>query len=213
MHKKLGNYLPLSEILKKSTADAFRIWCTDHTPQYDLLFSEEKIKESERAVVLTYNIGNLLKEYASAIGYQPTKVKKPTNLEKLNHEDAWIVSRFNNLMKSSTEHLDNYEIYKYVSEVGDFIVGDFSRVYLKIAKKRILYGSRKDARQAVDIVNYIFYNLLILLSPVAPFTAEGAYRSNYGSAQSISLLDWPKYKEKLISKELEEALRPCGGLH
>jgi isoleucyl-tRNA synthetase len=107
-------------------------------------------------------------------------------------------------MKSSTENLDNYEIYKYVNDLNDFVIGDFSRIYLKIAKKRILYGNRKDAKQAVDIVNYIFYNLLILLSPVAPFTAESAYQSNYGSARSVSLLDWPKYKEKLIGKEIEE---------
>lgn len=204
MHKKLGNYVPLNDLLQKSTADAFRLWCTAHTPQYDLLFSEERIRDSDKVVALVYNIGNLLKDYTSAIGYAPKKVRAPSSLEKLKHEDAWIVSRLNTLVKSSTEQLDDYEISKYVTAAKEFVISDFSRIYLKVAKKRILYGNRRDARQAVDIVNYVFYNLLVLLSPVMPFATEKQYLSNYGNERSVSLLDWPKYKEKLISKQLEE---------
>ncbi|VVB76737.1 Isoleucine--tRNA ligase [uncultured archaeon] len=206
MHKKTGNYLPLNDLLKKSTADSFRIWCTSHVPQYDLLFSEEKIKEAEKTVILLHNVTNLIKEYASSIDYSAdeSKIRAPASLDKLSHEDAWIVSKLNTVIRDATLHLDNYETYKYVSEVRDFAVNDFSRVYLKIAKKRILYESRASARRTMDIINYVFYNLLILLSPVAPFATEKQYLSSYGNAKSVSLLSWPKYKEKLIRKELED---------
>ncbi len=203
MHKKLGNYVPLADLLKKETADSFRLWCALHTPQYDLLFSEEKIREAGKAVIVLYNISNLLKEYSSALDYKPSKIRAPASLDKLGHEDAWIASRFNTTLKNATEHLDNYEIHKYVNEVRDFLVNDFSRIYLKVAKKRIVAGSKRDARRTIDIVNYIFYNLLIVLSPIMPFSTERQYIDNYANEKSVSLLEWPKYKEKLIRKETE----------
>ncbi len=203
MHKRLGNYVPLDELLKKHTADAFRIWCTSHTPQYDLIFSDEHINEASRPIVMLYNISNLISEYSSALGYSHTKIRKPRNLENLVSEDAWIVSRFNTLLKEATEHLDGYEIHEYVNGTTDFLINDFSRVYLKTAKKRIVEGRKADAKRTMDTINYIFYNLLIMLTPVAPFATEAQYRSTYAQEDSVSLLPWPKYRESLIRKEIE----------
>ena len=202
MHKKTGNYVPLNDILKTVTADSFRLWCTSHTPQLDLIFSMEKINEANRTVMLLYNISNLIQEYSDAVGYRPQKVRRP-RLGKLGHEDAWIVSRLNSTMKAVTESLDNYETYKAVNSARSFITMDLSRFYLKTAKKRILYSSRKESKATLDLLNYLFFNTLIMFAPITPFAAEKVYLDRYKFAESIFLESWPKYGEKLIDTGME----------
>lgn len=204
LHRKLGNYVPLEELLKTTSADAFRLWCTSHTPQLDLLFSREKINEASKTLLLLYNISNLLAEYSESIGYVPEKVKRPRRLEKLDAEDAWIVSRMNRLMQQMTGSLDEYEIYKAVNGIRDFIALDLSRFYLKAAKRKVLYSTRRKARETIDIINYLLFNSLVMISPFVPFTAEKVYLQRYAKpGESIFFNEWPRYKKPYMSDAIE----------
>ncbi len=203
MHKSLGNFIELSEILKQVSADAFRWHCLAHVPQLDFPFSIEGIKESEKNVILIDNISKLLNEYADAIGYIPSAVKKPS-LGKLDTEDVWIVSRTNATIRDVTNALDRYEMYTAVAALKTFILGDFSRFYLKSAKKRILYEPKGKAKRIVDVINYVMYNTMLMIAPLIPFTAESIFMDHYKSmGDSVFMLDWPKWKEALINPELE----------
>lgn len=204
MHKKLGNYVPLADILKTSNADAFRFWCLAHIPQLDLVFNMDKINEASRTLILLYNISNLMDEYSNAVPYKPSKLKRPPKLEKLAPEDAWIVSRLNSTIKAATEGLDNYEAYRAVDAIRSFVVTDLSRFYLKIAKKKILYADKRDAKLKLDLLNYIMYNTLVLLAPIIPFTAEKLYTDRYSDIGESVLLDsWPRHRDAMISADVE----------
>ena len=102
MHKKLGNYIPLADLLSMSSADSFRLWCISHTPQIDLVMSRERIAEAGRVLVLLYNVANLLGEYSQAVGYAPGKARRPRMVSGLAQEDAWILSRMNSTLKAVT---------------------------------------------------------------------------------------------------------------
>ncbi|MEM3180845.1 MAG: isoleucine--tRNA ligase [Candidatus Micrarchaeaceae archaeon] len=201
LHKHLGNYIPLHELLKQTTADSFRLWCVSHNPRLDLLFRIKDIQEANKVIMLLYNIANLYKEYSSSAGYVPKKVKAPRALN--DYEDAWIVSRLNSTLNTVTESFDNYEIDVAANSIKRFIVEDFSRLYLKIAKKRIA-ESKAQARKKINTINYILRNMLLAISPITPFAAEKIYLDLYSDKKSIFLNDWPHYKAKLINKELEE---------
>ncbi len=203
MHKKIGNYVPLEEILKTVTADSFRLWCVSHTPQLDLVFNMDKIVEANKVIMLMHNISNLIAEYSNAVSYKPGRIKKPTNPDRLSLEDAWIASRLNLTIKEVTESLDNYEIYKAANAIRSFVVMDFSRFYLKMAKKKALYSGRKESKAALDMMNYVLYNIAILLSPITPFASEMVYMERYGFRESIFLEDWPKCRQKSIRKDID----------
>ncbi len=203
MHKKIGNYVPLNEMLKSVTADSFRLWCTSHTPQLDLIFNMDKINEANKVVILLYNMANLSREYADAIGYTPGKIKVPREVGTLSHEDAWILSRLNTTVQSVTEHLDAYEIYKAMGEIRSFLVMDFSRFYLKMAKKKILGADRKAAKATIDLINYVMFNSLVMIAPATPFVAERIYLDNFHFKDSIFLEKWPKAIAKFMNKDIE----------
>ncbi|MGC8628799.1 MAG: isoleucine--tRNA ligase [Candidatus Micrarchaeia archaeon] len=205
LHKHLGNYIPLNELLKKVTADSFRLWCVSHNPRLDLLFRIKDIDEANKVILLFYNIANLFKEYSEAIGYTPRKVKRPS--QNLDYEDAWIVSRLNETIKDATNSLDAYDIEEASKKIRDFAVEDFSRFYLKIAKKKITEGSRRIAKKKIDLINYIIYNTLLIASPIIPFATERIYLDLFGDKKSIFLNDWPKHTESRINEDLEKQFR------
>ena len=203
MHKHLGNYVPLSELLKYTTADAFRLWVSSHTQWLDLPFKKDEIKEAEKTISVLQNISNLINEYSDAIGYKELKLKLDTG-EMIN---AWIVSRLNNVIKEMTNALDNYDVHKANFALRNFILNDFSRFYLKMAKKKILYSSKREANATMNTINYVFHNVLLLSSPIIPFTSEKLYLEDYADKESVSFEDWPRYKNKYIDNDLEEAFK------
>ncbi|MGC8671276.1 MAG: isoleucine--tRNA ligase [Candidatus Micrarchaeia archaeon] len=200
LHKHLGNYVPLNELLKQVTADSFRLWCISHNPKLDLIFRIKDIQEANKVVLLLYNIANLLKEYSKAANYEPRKIAKAVNTE--SYEDAWMLSRLNETINSVTKDLEAYEIDSAAEAIRKFVVEDFSRFYLKIAKKRMQEG-KAEARKKLNIINNVTYNILLLFSPMIPFVSEKLYMDLYGFKESVSLEDWPKARNKYINAQLE----------
>ncbi len=204
MHKHLGNYVSLADLLKITSADGYRLWCTDHTPWLDLQFSSNGIKEADKALQLLYNVSKLITEYSDAIGYKPKRIKAPKPLQDMDLEDQWIISRLNETIKSSSSAFDSYEVYKAAYSAKRLLINDISRFYLKIAKKKVLYSDKRKAKATLDLINYIHYNLLILMSPIIPFSSEKIYLEHYGEkGKSIFLNKWPKHNDSMINKGLE----------
>ncbi|MEM3791595.1 MAG: class I tRNA ligase family protein, partial [Candidatus Micrarchaeaceae archaeon] len=203
MHKHLGNYVPVKEIAEQVPTDAFRLWCASHNPKLDLLFSMEKIKENEKDILLLYNIKNLIEEYREIIG----KEAYESISGDLDYEDVWILSRFNRLLKEATESLNNYDLYNPVNKIKYFLREEFSRVYIKLAKKSMSNMERKVIRKKIGIISFIFRNILIMLSIVAPFSSESIYISTYGDKESIFLNEWPRYNKKRIDENVEKEFR------
>ncbi len=200
MSKSLGNYEPLRDMLKESSADAFRLWSINHMPILNRNLSYSEIRDADKNVLLLYNIKKLLEDYGQAIGYYPESVKAPS-LKGLESEEQFILSRFNSLIGQCTEGFEDYTPYKAAEALVRFTVEDFSRFYLKTAKKKIM-GNKARAKKVMNTVNYIFHNLLIMLSPIIPFSTEKIYREMY-KGESIFLNSWPKASKKLINKALE----------
>ncbi len=206
MHKSLGNYISLKELLTLTSADAYRLWVSSHTQWLDLQFKKDEIKEASKKINILYNVFQLFEDYASAIDYKANQIKKPRINEKSNLEDVWIVSRLNSTLKAATESLEKYEVQVANNALGEFCLNDLSRFYLKIAKKRIIDGSRSEAKKTLDLINYLLYTLISAYSPFIPFTSEYLYLKYYkkeGSTESIFLNDWPKTNKKLINVEVE----------
>jgi isoleucyl-tRNA synthetase len=211
MHKHLGNYVSIPDLLKTTSADSYRLWCIDHTPWLDLQYNLAAIKDAEKALQLLYNVSNLVTEYSNATGYKKAKTSLPKITSNSDLEDAWIVSRMNSTIKIATEAFENYEVYKVASAARGLLIGDISRFYLKIAKKKILYTDKKRAKATLNIANYLLNSLLIVMSPIIPFTAESIYLKHYApSKKSIFLNKWPSYDDALINQELESEFEVAG---
>jgi isoleucyl-tRNA synthetase len=202
MSKSFGNYKPLNEITKIFGADAFRLWSVDHQPILNRNLSELEIKESQKMIIMLHNISSLMQEYQDAFKYKPKPGKRPS-LKNLSEVDRWMLSRTESIVSQSTGHLDAFEPYKAAVVIKNFVIDDFSRFYLKIAKKRMLYAGRREIRTILDTIDYSLFRVLICASVITPFVTESVYRERYGTQESIFLENWPKSADRLIERELE----------
>jgi isoleucyl-tRNA synthetase len=201
MSKSLGNFTPVNELIKRMSADSVRLWFLGRNQIDNLNMNEEEIRDNDKIVMLLHNVANLVKEYSDAMEYAP-KLKVPR--AGLESEEAWLLSRYAATLEKVTTSLDAYEPCGAVDAARRFVVDDLSRFYLKAAKKKITGDSRKRARSALDTVNYVLFNTIIMMAPMVPFVAEAVYRERYGFKESVFLEDWPKAKKGLRDAQLEE---------
>ncbi len=201
MHRHLGNAVSAKDLLSLVSADGFRFWCSRHPRWLELKLKKQELVEANSNIITFYNISELVGEFNALARIEGKAPKKP-NPAKLETEERWILSRYSTFIDSATKHLDNYFIDDAVKELRDFVLEDFSRFYLRIAKKKVSTGSKKQVRTIANLVNYIFRNILVVSSVVMPFSAEKMYRS-IGGEESIFMEKWPKASTKAMDRQLE----------
>ncbi len=199
--KSLGNFVPVNELVKHMSADSVRLWFLGRNQIDNLNLNEQEIRDNDKIVMLLHNVANLVKEYSDAMEYVP-RLKVPR--AGLESEEAWLLSRYATTLGKVTASLDAYEPCGAVDAVRRFVVEDLSRFYLKAAKKKITGDNRKRARSALNVINYVLFNTLIMIAPMAPFVAEGVYQERYKLKESVFLEDWPKAKKGAVDARLEE---------
>lgn len=204
MHRHLGNAVSALDIFDVSSADGFRLWCSSHPRWLELKLKRQEMVEADRDIVTLYNTMELVRELAAAANIDLYKIKKP-RAAKLAEEDAWMVSRLNSLIDSCTKNLDSYLLDVAVNNIRNFIVEDFSRFYLRLVKKRVAGGSRKEQKQLANLAAYVLKKTIVLASIVIPFSTDYIYQQLFSkNKESIFMSDWPKPDKKAISKQLEE---------
>lgn len=203
MHRHLGNIVTAEDVLNEFTADGFRLWCSSHPRWQDLRFKRSELEEADKNVLTLYNIGNLVKEFASLSGFDLRHVKKPSQ-RKLSEENAWILSRLYSLSARVSKDLNSYSIDTAVNAIRYFILEDFSRFYLKLAKQMAVSFSKPERKALANLTGYILKNVLIIAAPVIPFSCEHLYRELFSDGESIFEERWPKIPKKYYSNSIEE---------
>jgi len=181
MSKSKGNIIKPREIIDQAGVDAIRLqFCTTDAGNFKP-YSYNLMKES--VIPFLTVLHNCHNYYC--------QLENKENLEKI--EDNWILSKLNLVIKEVTEDLDNYLIHQPFQKINEFIVGNFSRGYIKMTR------DRNDTKK---ILGEILEKVSLLLAPFAPYISENIYQ-NFNQ-KSVHLSFWPKVDEKKIDKKLEK---------
>ncbi len=205
MSKSVGNFVPLEEVLDKYGADSFRLWSLSNTVWDDLRFNWNELKEAHRALGTIYNMGVFLSRFHSS----QHKPVLPDD-QALSIEDRWLLSRLSATAEECDSAFEGNKPHVAAKAVREFLLEDVSRFYMKLAKERI--DSEGESCPAMAVLYHSIFDALRLLSPFAPFIAEGIYQSfyrKYEHKESISLCGWPisdrKRRDALLEKRFEIA--------
>ncbi len=196
LSKSKGNFIDPQEILDKYGRDVMRFYLMSSPTWNDFYFNWDDIKEVSRLFTVFWNTCSFIKLYAK----DPPKTRP-----KLNVEDRWIISRLNSLAEKRKD-AEKFEVYKVAQGASEFILEDFSRMYIKIIRNRVnpwYRGSDKSA--AVYTLNHVLENLLKIMAPVTPFVTDAIYRDMYGK-ESIHMSLWPETEKRMIDTKLEEGM-------
>jgi len=206
MSKSKGNIIDPWYIVDKYGADAVRwYFYTVNQPGDSKMFSEKDIEDTLKKFILTL--------WNSLIFFETYKQgnSKFQNANSKNILDKWIISRLNNLIKETTENLNDYNVTIAARAIEKFVTDDLSQWYIRRSRKRFQKPkTEKNLREVSNVLGFVIFTLNKIIAPFIPFLSEEIYKQISGdkkqSANSVHLEDWPKADKKSIDKKLEEKM-------
>ncbi|MBU3957667.1 MAG: isoleucine--tRNA ligase [Nanoarchaeota archaeon] len=196
MHKSLGNFITPEEVVEKYGKDSMRFYLLKSDNGSSLFLNWDELDSAKKFLNTIHNTVNFFETYCAKDAKLP---------KKLSVEDRWILSRANTLIKEVENDMKNFAHFRGLAKIEDFIVNDFSRLYIKTARDRI--GKEKETISAV--MGYALEKTTKLLAPFCPFLTENIYQKLFRNAEkteSVHLCSWPKIDESKIDKTLEEQM-------
>ena len=204
MSKSLGNGIDPLKIIEQYGADALRFaLATGNAPGNDMRFSDEKIESARNFANKLWNASRFVLMNLTESDEELLKFPKE---EELAVEDKWILSRYNKLVKTVTENINNYEIGIALAEVYGFAWDVFCDWYIEMAKSRTFEGSTPAALTAKRVLVYVLTGIMKLLHPYMPFITEEIYQALPHTDASIMVSDYPVYDEAMNYEAEEDSV-------
>jgi len=210
MSKSRGNVVDPWKIIEKYGSDALRwYFYTINQPGEPKLFNERDIKRSFNVFILTlYNCFVFYQTYAFN---QKSITSKPKAVHLL---DRWILSRLESLILQVRTSLKDFDIVSSARAIEKFTLNELSNWYIRRSRSRFQMKSKqktrkkvKDLKEASQTLGFVLMELSKLCAPFVPFLSETIYQGlTREKGKSVHLESFPKPKEDLIDKELEEKM-------
>ncbi len=192
MSKTKGNGIDPIEVSSEYGADALRLTLvTQASPGNDSRLSIQKVEASR-------NFGNKLwnaTRFAlrsigdSVIAMDDEGPARPTGTLAL--ADRWILSRLDEVTRSSTRLLEGYQFGEAGRQANDFIWSELCDWYIEAAKVRL----REESTARADVAQVLAYTMersVRLLHPFMPFITEALWQRLPHVGESIMIAPWPE---------------------
>lgn len=210
MSKTLGNGVDPLDVIDKYGADALRFSVLSGTTMgNDIRYMPEKLEQASNFANKIWNaakfvIQNLaskeeILEFGDSIKDKETKKYKS---EGLRIEDRWILNKLDNLIKTVTKNIEEYDLGIALDNIYNFIWNEFCDWYIEMVKPRLYSQNREEKIQVSFVLNYVFGDSLKLLHPFMPFVTSEIYSKliNYND-KDLMVTNWPKTKQRVDYNE------------
>ncbi|NLY20962.1 MAG: isoleucine--tRNA ligase [Tissierellia bacterium] len=206
MSKSRGNTVSPFDLFDEYGADVIRWYLLYVSPPWTpTKFDLDGVREVESKFFRTIkNIYNFFSLYANTDGVDPNRFH--VNYEDRPEIDRWILSKYNNLVKSVTEDMEIFEVTRAVRNIQNFVIEDFSNWYIRRCRRRFWKTEQDEDKQAVYNTTYeVLVGVSKLIAPFAPFIAEDLFRKLTGGI-TVHIEFYPDVEETLVDEKLEEKM-------
>ncbi|MBD3270189.1 isoleucine--tRNA ligase [Candidatus Peregrinibacteria bacterium] len=202
LSKRKKNFVDPQVLFAEKGVDAMRmiLYTSPLVNGGSVRFSNRIVEEMLKKFTLTiWNTYSFFVTYANIDKWDQTKCKSdfiPT------HElDKWILSELNDLIKVSTEQMDQFNMMKATRPMLDF-VDNLSNWYIRRSRRRFWKSENdQDKSSAYQTLYTVLVKFSKILAPFMPFLSEEIY-TNLTNQESVHLSDWPEFEESAIDREL-----------
>ena len=205
MSKSLGNGIDPLEIVDKYSTDALRFSLLYGTSAgNDIKYMPEKLDQASNFANKLWNaarfVTNSLVDDKEIIEFGKS-IKDEKGLYKsecLKIEDRWILNKLDNLIKTVTQNIDDYDLGIALENIYNFIWSEFCDWYIEMAKSRLYSENKQEKTQVCFVLNYVLGDSLKLLHPFMPFITSEIYSKlvNYDD-KDLMVSNWPKTKKRV----------------
>lgn len=205
MSKSLGNGIDPLDIVNKYSTDALRFSLLYGTSAgNDIKYMPEKLDQASNFANKLWNaarfVTNSLVDDEEIIKFGKS-IKDENGLYKsecLKIEDRWILNKLDNLIKTVTQNIEDYDLGIAIENIYNFIWSEFCDWYIEMAKTRLYSENKQEKIQVCFVLNYVLGDSLKLLHPFMPFITSEIYSKlvNYDD-KDLMVSNWPKTKKRV----------------
>ena len=196
MSSSKGNVILLKDAIKDYTADVVRLFLmASAEPWQDFDWREKEVLGTKRRL-------EWFKEFAGKVQEIKGSELDLSNIEEVELTrtiDLWMLSQLNQHIKTSTEALEVFQTRKALQESLFLLKKDIDHYLYRV--NHLL--DKKDPA-VIYVLSTVVESWIRLLAPFTPHTCEELW-SNYGGKGFVSVAEWPKADESLISLEIEKS--------
>lgn len=212
MSKSAGNGIDPLLLIDKYGTDALRYTLIKEVAGagQDIRLDYDRKKNESQSFEASRNFANKLWNASRFVmmnldGQTPAQLGVPQPIEL---SDKWILSRYNQVIKQTSNYIDNYGLGEAAKGLYEFIWGDFCDQYIELVKSRLQSDADPTRKAAQQTLAYILEGILKLLHPYMPHITEEIWHTltqqGADSKQSLSLQRYPEVDESQIDVGLEE---------
>ena len=192
MSKSLGNGVDPMDLIDEYGADALRYYlATDVAMGTDLRFDQDKVAS-------TWNFINKLWNASRFVLLNIEDLDKLT-FDNLTDADKWILTKYEEVLKSTIKHMDKYELNLVGAENYNFIWEDFCSNYIEFAKFNL------DSKTTKSVLYTVLTGIIKIMHPFMPFVTEEIYSMlPFKNSESIMVSEYPKYEKKYVFNDVKK---------
>ncbi len=191
--KSLNNGVDPLDMTEKYGTDALRMALVfGAAPGNDVAFDEQKIKGMKHFANKLWNIARfVLTNLEASRTNPPAGGQEPT---AQTDADKDILQKLETLIKTSTNHLENFRLHEAAQEIYQFVWYEFADVYIEASKKQLADEKIKESTYYLLLTTLT--TSLKLLHPFMPFVTEHIWsllkERGLVKSQILMIEKWPK---------------------
>ncbi len=203
MSKSAGNGIDPLLLIRKYGADALRYTLIREVTGagQDISLQYNRETDESSSVEASRNFANKLWNASRFVfmnldGKTPEQLGTP-DIEKLESSDRWMLSRFNQITKTTRQQIERYGLGEAAQGLYDFIWGDFCDWYIELVKSRLNDKTNPESRLvAQQTLGYVLEGSLKLLHPFMPHVTEEIWHTLTERAEeTLALQPYPEVDE------------------
>ncbi len=207
MSKSLGNGIDPIDVIEKYGVDALRYFIsTNSTPGLDMRYSDTKVVAASNYLNKIWNSCRYV-EMVTGEGFKP----QPIDKKSLSFVDKAILDKEQRTIKAVTEKMEKYQFGQASTILYNFVYDDYCSSYLEMSKVALAEGGEK-AEVTKNVLYKVMKDIILMISPYAPFVSEEMYLSLPTHLKSVCLESYPTYDKSLLNKKATEKFAVLEGM-
>ncbi len=187
MSKSLGNGVDPIEMVQTYGADALRFSLSmGVAPGSDLRVSTEKFESFRNFCNKIWNAARFV--LMNLEGWEPKGLPE-TN--RLSAADKWILTQYQETVRTITANLEGLDIGLAASKLYDFIWSNYCDWYIEMAKQTLNSEDKQAADDTREVLWHVLVGTMKLLHPYMPFITEEIFAHLPGTEGMIMVSEWP----------------------
>jgi valyl-tRNA synthetase len=188
MSKTKGNVIDPIEVSSQYGADALRYTLvTQSTPGNDSRLSIQRVEAGRNFGNKLWNATRFALRSIGAAEIQMDAEGPVRPAADLTLADRWILSRLDDVTRSSTLLMENFNFGEAGRQINEFIWSELCDWYIEATKVDL----KREGSQAPQVLAYVIERSLRLLHPYMPFITEALWQKVPHVGESIMVSAWP----------------------